>query len=145
MVLSLGLVLVLTTAQLSSNSFCEEIPDRIENVREQAREAEVELEERLASDTFWQQVDRQQRQLEAQLNALLQDEAQLAEVLRNPQTPPQLVAILNAAQSRPNAINEFLNQQREQLPEQLRSRIHERRDALLEEVLQLSEHCHSRH
>ncbi len=141
MAIDLGLVLALTTTQLSQNHFCAEIPEQIENVREQAREAEFELEERFASEKIRQHLDRQQRQLEAQLNALLQNEESLAEVLRDKQTPPQLVTVLNAAQTNPNAIEEFLNEQREQLPERLRNEIYERRDEQLERLQQLSEHC----
>lgn len=133
-IVNAGLVFgLLTPTPVSHIDTCMRLEWRIEAIHQQAREAQVQLEEQLQSENFQEQVQERKRVLLEQINALLADEAQLEEALQNDELPDEVVAMLQEARNNPDVLEEFLEEQAENLPEQLRQQINDRRDELLRE------------
>ena len=133
-IINVGLLFgLLAPTPVSHIDTCMRLEWRIEAIHEQAREAQVQLEERLQSEDFQEQVQERKRVLLEQIDALLADEARLEEALQNEELPDDIVAMLQEARNNPDVIEEFLEERAEQLPDRLRQQIDDRRDELLRE------------
>ncbi|MGF1491804.1 MAG: hypothetical protein ACFBSC_04985 [Microcoleaceae cyanobacterium] len=122
-------------------SLVRERTEALAEIDQQATEASDQLETQLGDPEFQQQVHHRQLQLEVQLIALAQDEAQLNELIQAGRLPAPVVEVLQAARSNPNAIKEFVNQQAETLPQRLRSQLQERKEELIQQVPALPPEC----
>lgn len=121
----LGVVFLLVTA-IHFNDVRMQSSTRLQDIQQQARQAETELNIQLGSEEFQQQVTQQRTQLETQLRGLLENPDQVNQLLESEQTPQQLRALLEASQENPEEIDRFLDEQASQLPEQLGGQIRER-------------------
>lgn len=121
----LGVVFLLVTA-IHFNDVRMQSSTRLQDIQQQARQAETELNMQLGSQEFQQQVTQQRTELENQLRGLLENPAQVSELLESQQTPEQLRTLLEASQENPEEIDRFLDEQAAQLPEQLSGQIRER-------------------
>ncbi len=121
----LGLVFLVVTA-IHFNDVRMQSNTRLQDIQQQARQAETELNIQLGSDEFQQQVTQQRTQLENQLRGLLENPAQVNQLLESQQTPEQLRTLLEASQENPEEIDRFLDEQASQLPDQLTGQIRQR-------------------
>ncbi|MEB3341165.1 HpsJ family protein [Okeania sp.] len=129
----LGLVYILIFP-VHLNNTSQARAEAIERINQQASQAETQLEARVGSDEFRSQIQQRQSQLRGQFNSLLQDETRLNEALENQQLPSQVKTLLEESKDNPQAIDEFLNRQAEQLPDQLLTRIRSRKQELEEQA-----------
>lgn len=120
-----GLLFLLLTA-IHFNDVRMQSNQRLQNIEQQARQAETQLNERLGSEDFQAQIGQQRTQLETQLRGLLQDETQLNRILESEETPERLRELLQESQDNPEALESFLDEQAAQLPEQLGGQIRQR-------------------
>lgn len=120
-----GLLFLLLTG-IHFNDVRMQSNNRLQNIEQQARQAETQLNTQLSSEQFQQQISQQREQLETQLQQLLQNEDQLNQVLQSEQTPDRLRELLQASQDNPQALQSFLDEQASQLPDQLSGQIRER-------------------
>lgn len=102
----------------------------LEQISEQATEAEQELQNRIQSPEFQNRLQERKAQLKAQITSLLQDEERLQEAIDNNEVPASVQQLLEESKTDPTAIDRFLDQQAEALPEQLVGRIRSRREEL---------------
>ncbi|MBO9999022.1 MAG: HpsJ family protein [Cyanobacteria bacterium SID2] len=121
----LGLMFLLLTG-IHFNDVRMQSNQRLSSIEQQARQAETQLNTQLSSEEFQQQIDQQRTQLENQLKVLLEDEAQLNQVLENEQTPERLRQLLEESKENPDALGAFLDEQAAQLPDQLSGQIRQR-------------------
>ncbi len=129
----LGLIyLLLFPLHLNNTSIAR--TEAIERIDQQASQAETQLEARIGSNEFKNQVQQRQSQLKNQLTTLLGDETRLNEALENEQLPDQVKTLLEQSKDNPQVIDEFLNRQAEQLPTQLLTRIRSRKQELEEQA-----------
>lgn len=112
--------------------------EAIERIDQQANQAETQLEARISSNEFQSQIQQRRSQLKNQLTTLLEDETRLNEALGNEQLPDQVKSLLEESKDNPQAIDQFLNRQAEQLPTQLLTRIRSRKQELEEQANQNS-------
>lgn len=111
----LGVVFLLVTA-IHFNDVRMQSSTRLQDIQQQARQAETELNIQLGSEEFQQQVTQQRTQLETQLRGLLENPDQVNQLLESEQTPQQLRALLEASQENPEEIDRFLDEQAHSFP-----------------------------
>ncbi|MDY7023330.1 MAG: HpsJ family protein [Cyanobacteriota bacterium] len=97
----------------------------ISQIDQQASQAETQLEARLGSDVFQQRIEQQKTALRTQFNSLLQDEERLNEFLAREDIPQPIKDVLQEARTNPQALDQFLEQQADNLPTQVLTRIRE--------------------
>ena len=102
----------------------------LEQIQEQATEAEQQIQAQIESEEFKARIEERKAQLKAQITSLLQDEERLQEAIDNEEFPPQVQQLLEQSKTDPAAVDRFLDQQAEALPEQLIGRIRSRREEL---------------
>jgi len=102
----------------------------LEQIQEQATQAEQELQTQIQSEEFQARIEERKAQLKAQITELLQDEERLQEAIDNDEVPPQVQQLLEESKTDPAAVDRFLDQQAAALPEQLIGRIRSRRQEL---------------
>ncbi|MDY6804168.1 MAG: HpsJ family protein [Cyanobacteriota bacterium] len=102
----------------------------LEQINEQATEAEQELQNRIQSPEFQNRLEERKAELKAQITSLLQDEERLQEAIDNNEVPASVQQLLEESRTDPAAIDRFLDQQAQALPEQLLGRIRSRREQL---------------
>ncbi|MDJ0517058.1 MAG: hypothetical protein F6K22_18450 [Okeania sp. SIO2F4] len=129
----LGLVyLLLFPVHLNNTSQAR--AEAIERIDRQASQAETQLEARIGSSDFKNQIQQRRSQLKNQITNLLADETRLNAALENEQLPSQVKTLLEQSKDNPQAIDQFLNRQAEQLPDQLLTRIRSRKQELEEQA-----------
>ncbi len=129
----LGLVyLLLFPVHLNNTSQAR--AEAIQRIDQQASQAETQLQARIGSSEFKNQIQQRRSQLKNQITNLLADETRLNEALENEQLPSQVKTLLEQSKDNPQAIDEFLNSQAEQLPNQLLTRIRSRKQELEEQA-----------
>ncbi len=129
----LGLVyLLLFPVHLNNTSQAR--AEAIQRIDQQASQAETQLEARVGSSEFKNQIQQRRSQLKNQITNLLADETRLNEALENEQLPSQVKTLLEQSKDNPQALDEFLNRQAEQLPNQLLTRIRSRKQELEEQA-----------
>ncbi|MGK7920656.1 MAG: HpsJ family protein [Trichodesmium sp.] len=133
----LGLIyLLLFPVHLNNTSQAR--AEAIQRIDQQASQAETQLEARIGSSEFKNQIQQRRSQLKNQITNLLADETRLNEALENDQLPSQVKTLLEQSKDNPQVIDEFLNRQAEQLPNQLLTRIRSRKQELEEQANQNS-------
>ncbi len=108
--------------------------DAIQRIDQQANQAETQLEARIGSSEFQNQVQQRRTQLKNQITTLLEDETKLNEALESEQLSAQVKTLLEESKDNPQAIDDFLNRQAQQLPSQLLTRIRTRKQELEEQA-----------
>ncbi|NEQ73636.1 MAG: hypothetical protein F6K23_11540 [Okeania sp. SIO2C9] len=108
--------------------------EAIERINQQANTAETQLEARVSTSEFQNQIQQRQSQLKNQFSTLLGDETRLNEALENEQLSEQVKSLLEQSKENPQIIDEFLNRQAQQLPAQLLTRIRTRKQELEEQA-----------
>ncbi|MEG3986391.1 HpsJ family protein [Microcoleus sp. S28C3] len=122
----LGLVyLFLVPVHLNNTRL--ELKDALVQVDREAGQAEGQLEAQIKSDQFKAQVEQLKSQRRTQIAALLQDDGKLQQALQSSDVPQELKAVLRNSKNDPKALDNFLEQQAQELPAQARNEIRTRK------------------
>ncbi|WP_293130240.1 HpsJ family protein [Microcoleus sp. bin38.metabat.b11b12b14.051] len=122
----LGLIYLLLVPVHLNNTRLE-LKDALAQVDKEAGQAEGQLEAQIKSEQFKAQVEQLKSQRRSQIGALLQDDAKLQQALKSPDVPKELKAVLQESKSDPKALDKFLEQQAQELPNQARNEIRTRK------------------
>lgn len=122
----LGLIYLLLVPVHLNNTRLE-LKDTLVQVDKEAGQAEAQLEGQIKSEQFKAQVEQLKSQRRSQIGALLQDEGKLQEALKSPDVPKELKAVLQESKKDPKALDKFLEQQAQELPNQARNEIRTRK------------------
>ncbi len=122
----LGLIYLLLVPVHLNNTRLE-LKDTLAQVDKEAGQAEAQLEGQIKSEQFKAQVEQLKGQRRSQIGALLQDEGKLQEALKSPDVPKELKAVLEESKKDPKALDKFLEQQAQELPNQARNEIRTRK------------------
>lgn len=135
LLLSCGLgLLYLLLFPLHLNNVSQAQSQTLEQINQQAAQAEEQLEARIQSEEFQNNIEQRKSQLKNQLTRLLEDEEFRNEARANNQIPDQVESLLEQSQEDQGVIDEFLNTQAEALPTQLLNRIRTRKQELEEQA-----------
>ncbi|MGB3401284.1 MAG: HpsJ family protein [Microcoleaceae cyanobacterium] len=108
--------------------------EALSQINQQATQAETRLESQLGSNQFQQQVEDRKTQLRSQFSNLLQNQEQLSQILEQENLPQQVRDVLQEAQTNPAVLDQFLEEQADNLPTQLLTQIRERKQQLEEQA-----------
>ncbi|NJK65868.1 MAG: hypothetical protein HC789_06180 [Microcoleus sp. CSU_2_2] len=122
----LGLIYLLVVPVHLNNTRLE-LKDTLAQVDQEAGQAESQLEAQIKSDQFKAQIEQLKNQRRSQISGLLQDEGKLQQALKSPDVPKELKAVLEQSKNDPKALDKFLEQQAQELPNQARSEIRTRK------------------
>jgi len=122
----LGLIYLLLVPVHLNNTRLE-LKDTLAQVDKEAGQAEAQLEGQIKSEQFKAQVEQLKSQRRTQIGALLQDEGKLQQALKSPEVPKELKAVLQESKNDPKALDKFLEQQAQELPNQARNEIRTRK------------------
>lgn len=122
----LGLIYLLLVPVHLNNTRLE-LKDALAQVDKEAGQAEVQLEAQIKSEQFKAQVEQLKSQRRSQIGALLQDDGKLQQALKSPDVPKELKAVLQESKNDPKALDKFLEQQAQELPNQARNEIRTRK------------------
>jgi len=104
-----------------------ELQDALAQVDREAGQAEGQLEAQITSDQFRAQVEQLKSQRRTQIAALLQDDGKLQQALQSSEVPQELKTVLRNSKNDPKALDNFLEQQAQELPTQARNEIRTRK------------------
>ena len=122
----LGLVyLFLVPVHLNNTRL--ELQDALAQVDREAGQAEGQLEAQITSDQFKVQIEQLKNQRRTQIAALLQDDGKLQQALQSSDVPQELKTVLRNSKNDPKALDNFLEQQAQELPTQARNEIRTRK------------------
>ena len=122
----LGLIYLLLVPVHLNNTRLE-LKEALVQVDREAGQAEGQLEAQIKSDQFKAQIEQLKSQRRSQIAALLQDEGKMAQALKSPEVPKELKAVLQESKNDPKALDKFLEQQAQELPNQARKEIQTRK------------------
>ncbi len=122
----LGLIYLLLVPVHLNNTRLE-LKDTLAQVDKEAGQAEGQLEAQIKSEQFKAQVEQLKSQRRSQIGALLQDDGKLQQALKSPEVPKELKAVLQESKKDPKALDKFLEQQAQELPNQARNEIRTRK------------------
>ena len=122
----LGLV-YLSLVPVHLNNTRLELQDALAQVEREAGQAEGQLEAQITSDQFRAQIEQLKNQRRAQIAALLQDDGKLQQALQSSDVPQELKTVLRNSKNDPKALDNFLEQQAQELPTQARNEIRTRK------------------
>jgi len=122
----LGLIYLLLVPVHLNNTRLE-LKDALVQVDREAGQAEGQLEAQMKSEQFKTQIEQLKSQRRSQIAALLQDEGKMAQALKSPEVPKELKAVLQESKNDPKALDKFLEQQAQELPNQARNEIRTRK------------------
>jgi len=122
----LGLIYLLLVPVHLNNTRLE-LKEALVQVDREAGQAEGQLEAQMKSEQFKTQIEQLKSQRRSQIAALLQDEGKMAEALKSPEVPKELKAVLQESKNDPKALDKFLEQQAQELPNQARNEIRTRK------------------
>lgn len=122
----LGLV-YLSLVPVHLNNTRLELQDALAQVDREAGQAEGQLEAQITSDQFKAQIEQLKNQRRTQIAALLQDEGKLQQALQSSDVPQELKTVLRNSKNDPKALDNFLEQQAQELPAQARNEIRTRK------------------
>lgn len=122
----LGLIYLLLVPVHLNNTRLE-LKDALVQVEKEAGQAEGQLEAQMKSEQFKTQIEQLKSQRRSQIGALLQDEGKMAQALNSPEVPKELKAVLRDSKNDPKALDKFLEQQAQELPNQARNEIRTRK------------------
>ena len=104
-----------------------ELQNALAQVDVEAGQAEGQLEAQIKSDQFKAQVEQLKSQRRTQIAALLQDDGKLQQALQSSDVPQELKTVLRNSKNDPKALDNFLEQQAQELPAQARNEIRTRK------------------
>jgi flagellar biosynthesis GTPase FlhF len=122
----LGLIYLLLVPVHLNNTRLE-LKEALVQVEREAGQAEGQLEAQIKSDQFKAQIEQLKNQRRSQISALLQDDGKLQQALKSQEVPKELKAVLEQSKNDPKAVDQFLEQQAQELPNQARNEIRTRR------------------
>ncbi|HBK97563.1 MAG TPA: hypothetical protein DD001_09640 [Microcoleaceae bacterium UBA10368] len=122
----LGLIYLLLVPVHLNNTRLE-LKEALVQVDREAGQAEGQLEAQMKSEQFKTQIEQLKSQRRSQIGALLQDEGKMAQALNSPEVPKELKAVLRDSKNDPKALDKFLEQQAQELPNQARNEIRTRK------------------
>ena len=122
----LGLIYLLLVPVHLNNTRLE-LKDALVQVDREAGQAEGQLEAQMKSEQFKTQIEQLKSQRRSEISALLQDEGKMAQALKSPEVPKELKAVLQESKNDPKALDKFLEQQAQELPNQARNEIRTRK------------------
>ena len=122
----LGLV-YLSLVPVHLNNTRLELQDALAQVEREAGQAEGQLEAQITSDQFKAQVEQLKTQRRTQIAALLQDDGKLQQALQSSDVPQELKTVLRNSKNDPKALDNFLEQQAQELPTKARNEIRTRK------------------
>lgn len=122
----LGLIYLLLVPVHLNNTRLE-LKDALVQVEKEAGQAEGQLEAQMKSEQFKTQIEQLKSQRRSEISALLQDEGKMAQALNSPEVPKELKAVLQESKNDPKALDKFLEQQAQELPNQARNEIRTRK------------------
>jgi hypothetical protein len=122
----LGL-LYLSLVPVHLNNTRLELQDALAQVEREAGQAEGQLEAQITSDQFKAQIEQLKNQRRTQIAALLQDDGKLQQALQSSDVPQELKTVLRNSKNDPKALDNFLEQQAQELPTQARNEIRTRK------------------
>lgn len=114
----LGL-LFLVLFPLHLNNVRQASAQTIQQINQDANQAETQLQAQLGSPQAQEQLASQQTQVKSQINELLKNDQQLNQVLQSDRVPEQLKSLLRQSKANPKAVDEIVQQQLS--PEALRN------------------------
>ncbi|MEG3958071.1 hormogonium polysaccharide biosynthesis protein HpsJ [Microcoleus sp. herbarium2] len=122
----LGLVyLFLVPVHLNNTGL--ELQNALAQVDREAGQAEGQLEAQITSDQFKAQIEQLKNQRRTEIAALLQDDGKLQRALQSSDVPQELKTVLRNSKNDPKALDNFLEQQAQELPTQARNEIRTRK------------------
>ena len=122
----LGL-LYLSLVPVHLNNTRLELLDALAQVDREAGQAEGQLEAQITSDQFKAQIEQLKNQRRSQIAALLQDDGKLQQALQSSDVPQELKTVLRNSKNDPKALDNFLEQQAQELPTQARNELRTRK------------------
>lgn len=103
---------------------------RLQQITQEAQKQEAQLESQLGSEELQKRIAQQKEALKA----AAADETQRNALIANPQTPPELKKILQESKDNPKALDDFLNQQAQALPDQLTTQLREQKQGAEQQI-----------
>jgi hypothetical protein len=122
----LGLIYLLVVP-IHLNNTRLELREALAQVDREAGQAEGQLEAEINSPQFKARVEQLKSQRRSQISALLQDSGQLEQALKSPEVPKEVKTVLQQSKNDPQAVDKFLEQQAQELPNQARNEIRTRK------------------
>ena len=101
--------------------------EALSQINQQATQAETQLETQLGSPQFQQQLEQQKSRLRNQFSQVVGNEDQLNQLLAREDLPQQVKEVLEQSKTNPEVLDQFLEQQADNLPTQLLTQIRERK------------------
>lgn len=122
----LGLIYLLLVP-IHLNNTRLELKENLAQVDKEAGQAEGQLEAQIKSDQFKAQIEQLKNQRRSQISVLLEDEGKLQQALKSSEVPKELKTVLEKSKNDPKALDKFLEQQAQELPNQARNEIRTRK------------------
>ena len=104
--------------------------EALSQINQQATQAETQLSTQLGSDQFQQQIEQRKNLLKNQFSQVIGNEEQLNQLLAREDLPQQVKEVLEQSKTNPQVLDQFLEQQADNLPTQLLTQIRERKQEL---------------
>ncbi|NES94428.1 MAG: hypothetical protein F6K32_04230 [Desertifilum sp. SIO1I2] len=92
-------------------------------IEQEATRAEAQLQAEIGRPEFQAELERQESQFKTQVNELLRNDEQLNQLLSSGQVAPEQATLLQEFRSNPAALDQFVTQQTQALPERALTRI----------------------
>lgn len=118
----LGLIYLLLVPVHLNNTRLE-LKDALVLLDKEAGQAEAKLDAQIKSEQYKSELEQRKSLLRSQIGTLLQDDGKLQQELKNPNLPKELKAVLQESKNDPKALDKFLEQQAQELPNQARKEI----------------------
>jgi hypothetical protein len=118
----LGLIYLLLVPVHLNNTRLE-LKDALVLLDKEAGQAEAKLDAQIKSEQYKSELEQRKSLLRSQISALLQDDGKLQQELKNPNLPKELKTVLQESKNDPKALDKFLEQQAQELPNQARKEI----------------------
>ncbi|MCC3406241.1 MAG: hypothetical protein JGK17_11740 [Microcoleus sp. PH2017_10_PVI_O_A] len=118
----LGLIYLLLVPVHLNNTRLE-LKDALVLLDKEAGQAEAKLDAQIKSEQYKSELEQRKSLLRSQIGALLQDDGKLQQELKNPNLPKELKTVLQESKNDPKALDKFLEQQAQELPNQARKEI----------------------
>ncbi len=118
----LGLIYLLLVPVHLNNTRLE-LKDALVLLDKEAGQAEAKLDAQIKSEQYKSELEQRKSLLRSQIGTLLQDDGKLQQELKNPNLPKELKTVLQESKNDPKALDKFLEQQAQELPNQARKEI----------------------
>ncbi len=106
----------------------------LRRVEQEATRAETQLQSQVNNPQFQAQIEQQQQQFKSQVSELLSDEQRLNELISSGQIAGPQADLLQEFKANPQALDQFVEQQSQDLPDRALTRIRETRRNAEQEI-----------